>query len=428
MIRKPLRHSNRQLFHSSNRYYEGAAVTSVSSAWMVDEFLVEPKELAYLQYEEEVVRNYEELVQSQAIDSGVSMDYARSEGVQNEWEIYHFFAQEEVNAPTEVFEYIDDDGNKAYFTEEQQQQIQQWDPGTSYPIAGIEGHHIETIKENPTDTVLAADPDNILFATAEAHRTHLHDGNTQNPTNEAYIELKSSGDDKLANTLSYNEDLITFNFWEAGALAATGSAAIYVTASMIIDWAKLRKDPRPWIQKRKDLAIHSMMAGIMGLGMGAIGYTIHTGIAHVIGDYSIAGLETFFESMLAINGTFFAISLTAASLTYFRLRRQGQTHEQAFQQFKSLAITSLAEFTAFSVLGIGIELGIDTLGGLALEAVLPDPTGILIAGRLLYSAFKIGKKYMNGQKEKTAFETCEIVRRDFYYQQALQHQRQYRLE
>lgn len=70
MTLKPLRHSNRNLFHSSSRYYEGAAVTSMSGAWMVDEFLVEPRELDYLHYEESVVNSYETLVQSQRLSVG----------------------------------------------------------------------------------------------------------------------------------------------------------------------------------------------------------------------------------------------------------------------------------------------------------------------------------------------------------------------
>ena len=427
MTRKPLRHSNRNLFHSSSRYYEGAAVTSISGAWMVDEFLVKPRELEYLHYEEDVVNSYETLVQSQVIGENVSMEHARTAGVNNEWEMYNFFAQDEVNAPLEVFEYIDSEGDVSYFTEEQVKQIQQWDSNTAYPIKGIEGHHLETIKDNPTDTALAADSDNILFATSEGHRIHLHGGNTQNSTNEAYMGISTSNDDKLALTLSHNEDIITLNFWEAGAMAVTGSATIYVTATMIIELIRLRKDPRPWIQKRKDLALSGMLAGITGLGLGAIGYTVHTGIDSLIGDFSIAGLETFFDSMMAINGAFFAISLAAAGITYLQLRRQGQTHEQAFCQFKNLALTSMAELAAFSALGIGIDIGLDALGGLVLESLLPDPTGLLIAGRLIYSIFKMSKKYSNSKKEKLAFEECEEVRRVFYYQQALTNNTKYQL-
>ncbi len=419
MTRKPLRYSNRNLFHSSNRYYEGAAVTSISGAWMVDEFLVEPGKLDFLHFEESVVNSYESLVQSQVIGENVSMEHARSAGVNNEWEMYHFFAQDEVNAPMEVFEYIDNEGNVSYFNEEQVQQIQQWDANTAYPIKGIEGHHLETIKENPTDTALAADSDNILFATTEGHRIHLHEGNTQNATNEAYMGISTPNDDRLALTLAHNEDILTVNFWEAGAMAATGSAAIYVTATMIVELIKLRKDPRPWTQKRKDLVISGMLAGVMGLGIGAIGYTVHTGIDSLIGDYSIAGLETFFDSMMAINGAFFAISLATAGITYMQLRKQGQTHAQAFRQFTNLALTSLAELAAFSALGIGIDIGLDALGGLVLDALLPDPTGLLIAGRLIYSIFKMRKKYTNGKKEKSAFEECVEVRQAFHYQQAL---------
>jgi hypothetical protein len=68
---------------------------------------------------------------------------------------FTIFLLKKTNAPTEAFEYIDDNGNVVYFTEEQQLQIQQWNSKYPYPVKGIEGHHMETIKENPDDRALA---------------------------------------------------------------------------------------------------------------------------------------------------------------------------------------------------------------------------------------------------------------------------------
>lgn len=418
MTKKPLRHTNRNLFHSSNRHYEGAAITSISTAWMVDEFLVEPRDLEYLQYEENTVAKFGELTKSQELNEGVSMDYARSEGVNNEWESYHFFAQDEVNAPDEVFVYVTDDGEVAYLTSDQQQAIQEWIPGTPIPIPGMEGHHLETVKENPSDTNLAADPDNILLATADGHRMHLHDGNTQNPTAEAYIGIDTSNEEKLTMTLSHNEEHITINFWEAGGLAVAGSAALYITASSIIELMKLRRDPRPWIEKRRDLAMNGFMSGLIGAGIGGISYSSHLAIDSLIGEFSVGGLEVFFNEMLAINGAFFAVSVVTAGYTYMKLRKQGQTQEQALRQFKSSIRSSTAELLAFSALGIGIEIGMDTLGGLAMDALIPDPTGILIALRLSYSILKIGSKVKRSKLEKAASHDCIKIREKFYYEQA----------
>lgn len=419
MTRKPLKHHNQNLFHSSDRFYAGAAVTSISSSWMVDEYLVEPRELEYLGYEEDVINRYNHLVDSQVINENVSMDYARSMGVENEWEIYNFFAQENVNAPTEVFEYIDDNGNVAYFTEEQQLQIQQWNPNEPYPVEGIEGHHMETIKENPDDRALAADSDNILFTTSDGHGNFLHGGNTKNATSEAYIGIDTTNEEKLEMTLSYNEEIITLNFWEAGALAVGGSAVVYVTASQVIMWAKLRKDPRPWAEKNKDLALNGIMVGIVGSGIASIGYAASSGINGLIGDFSVSGLEEFFGNMLAINGAFFAISIATASISYIMMRRKGHTHKQALRNFQSTILTATAELAAFSALGIGIEFGLDTLGELALDALIPDPTGLLIAARVSYKLIKMGKQFIDGKKEKQAHSECVHVRREYFYQQAL---------
>lgn len=37
-------------------------------------------------------------------------------------------------------------------------------------------------------------------------------------------------------------------------------------------------------------------------------------------------------------------------------------------------VTVLAEFAVFSAIGLGLELSFDMLGGVVMDALLPDPT------------------------------------------------------
>ncbi|WP_311764950.1 recombinase family protein [Paenibacillus agricola] len=102
--------------------------------------------------------------------------------VQREWEVNNFFANDKINAPNDVFLYVNDQGNVVPFSQKERNLISEWQKGEKAPIQGIEGHHMELVKDNPDNINLAADPDNILMATKQGHRDFLHGGNTQNPT------------------------------------------------------------------------------------------------------------------------------------------------------------------------------------------------------------------------------------------------------
>ena len=221
------RHHNNNYFRSANRYGEGIAASFISADWMVDKLICEPKELEYLHYEQQVTQNYEELRASFSTDSVTSIDTARSLGVQREWEVYNFFADENINAPDELFVYVNDKGDVAPFSQEEIDLISMWKKGDKSPIEGIEGHHMELVKDNPTNIELAASPDNILFATKEGHRAHLHGGNTHNPTDPEYFSHSLTMDEQFGMTLDHNKDEMTLDFLEAGSVKVGGSMLLY---------------------------------------------------------------------------------------------------------------------------------------------------------------------------------------------------------
>ena len=90
-----------------------------------------------------------------------------------------------------ILQYVDDNGELVSFTEDELEAIRNWQPGEAYPVKGLEGHHIETIRENPTDIQLASDSDNIILATDIGHLEHLHGGNNSNSTQDAIFRCEN---------------------------------------------------------------------------------------------------------------------------------------------------------------------------------------------------------------------------------------------
>ncbi len=386
---------------------------------MADELIIEPREEEYLAYQEKAIKRYDDFNESLTINPDISMATARNYGVTNEWESYRFFANEELNAPKQVFNYIDDKGKEAFFTVKQIDSIRQWEPGTAKPIENIHGHHVETIRENPTDTILASDPDNILLATTEGHREFLHGGDTKNPTQQEYLQYAHTNDEKLQMTLEYNEKLITLNFWEAGATSMASSAIVYLAINEIIDLYRLKKDPRPWSTKKYDAILSAKVNGMIGLGLGAISYSSKELLTFSLTNLSLMGISDLLIEMSILNGTFFIMSIAMATIQFIKSRKNGLAIEEARKQYKDAIVTATAELVAFSVIGIGIDIGLDVLGGLVLDALIPDPTGILIALRFGYSALKMGKKFHVSKQEQQAYLLCNNLRQNHVYQLAL---------
>ena len=115
---------------------------------------------------------------------------------------------------------------------------------------------------------------------------------------------------------------------------------------------------------------------------------------------------------------YLSVQLGMATLSYVRAIRNGTNARQAFNRYKEEMITAVAELAAFSVIGIGLEIGADMLGGLLVDALIPDPTGILIALRVGYSIFKMGSKVYDKKKHQEAYTNCIDIRQRHYYEVA----------
>ncbi|EGL83702.1 hypothetical protein CathTA2_0749 [Caldalkalibacillus thermarum TA2.A1] len=398
-------------FHSSNRNGEGVALSFIGSALMLDKLIYEPKELAYLEYEQWLTSEYEQLLAAQAAEPLISIDRARNIGVEREWELYSFFAREEVNAPEDIFIYVDDTGNIATFTEEERALIAVWERGDPYPLPHIEGHHMQLVSHNLDNLELAADPDNILLATSSAHLEHLHDGHYHNLTPEIYFELNMTHDERLERTLAYAHDNMTVSLREQLIYTGGVSSALFVTIGLIAEYYKLSQGPRPWKQKEKILLQKGISYAVMGSLLGGVGFVtreiLNTAFDQLPDDLA----DAVFMEILALNSSFLAVTLTSACIKYLRDIRNGKTKADAQAELKRLAMVAAAEFIAFQALGIGF----DFVSGMFAEALMPDPTGFFIVARAIYFVYRI---FNNRELEKRSAVQCRELRINHLYQQA----------
>ena len=347
-----------------------------------------------------------------------SIDTARSLGVQREWEVYNFFADESINAPDELFVYVNDKGDVAPFSQEEIDLISMWKKGDKSPIEGIEGHHMELVKDNPTNIELAASPDNILFATKEGHRAHLHGGNTHNPTDPQYFSHSLTMDEQFGMTLDHNKDVMTLDFLEAGSVKVGGTMLLYGSLSIAIELYRLRNDPRPWSSKRSNIIKTGIATTLFGGGLSAVGYLTSISVNHIFEDFTPAMAEQFFSNMLAINSSFFAITLTGGLLRYTWNLKKGVNEEQALKELQSIVLTASAEMIAFSSIGLGMDILNGFAADTAAGVLIPDPTGILITLRVAYSVTKLINKTWNINQNKKAVQRCLEIRHSHLFTQA----------
>jgi hypothetical protein len=407
---------NRKLFHSSTYAADVASLSLIGAGWMADRLYYEPRELEYLEYKQYAVQEYEELMQSFThIPS--TMEAARTAGVSHEWELYRFFA--EIDAPREVFRYVDDQGDIALFTDSEIEQIRNWSGSSPYPVPGIEGHHLQTIKENPDNLELAASPDNILLATEEGHRMHLHGGNTQNPTQPGYMEEHWTSDQMLDVALRHAQEEMVPGMAELGLISIGGSAALYTTVGLTLRALELRKDPRPWVQKRDALYRAAIGTALTGGVLATAGWTASAALESLFAHLPEDLLSSSMETITAINGAFAAVTLTAGLLSYIRSVRSGKDVDAARAEFKSVMMVAAGELLAFQALGLGAEFLGDMLADTFLDALIPDPTGFLLTLRFGYSMFKLLGQSIQRHQNKTAMKRCRDIRLDHLYRQAL---------
>ncbi|NHN34350.1 hypothetical protein G9U52_31635 [Paenibacillus sp. S3N08] len=192
-------------------------------------------------------------------------------------------------------------------------------------------------------------------------------------------------------TVNYNKELITLDLVDKGEAAVGSSMALYASISTVIECYRLRNDPRPWSRKLLQIVKTGMATALFGGALSSIGYIAHISIDGIFANFTPSMLEHFFTDMMAINGAFFMIVVTGSLLRYIWEVRKGKSQEMSKKEFQSKMVVAIAEFLAFSALGLGLDILSDFAVDTVIDALIPDPTGILITARVAYGFFKLGK-------------------------------------
>ena len=301
------RRTNKNYFASSDVQAEKYASTYLGTHWMTNKYIYEPKELEFLNWKGKITSEYENLVANRPNISDISENSYQYVFTRDTLREYQFFAK--YNAPREVFQYVDIDGNIAHLNKEQLNQLVNWD-GKNSPFERWEVHHLI-----PKHTLPNGDPRHISTDNAmpifdkNTHIKYTHDGNTLNPTPQKYLDAKLTGDDKLNLTIQDHQDYMTLNIGQYGAIVVAGAATTAFTVTAIIEYIRLRNDPRPWKQKQSRILQRAMITVRYATPLAVLGFGTRQIVVDAISNLPAEVADTVFMEVLPYNMAFLVVGL-----------------------------------------------------------------------------------------------------------------------
>lgn len=408
----------------------------------------------YQNYYDETTSSFEQMLDSQTVTSDLSMDTARTLGVRHKWEVLNFFSRDDVNGDPEIFQYVDDDGSFKSFSPEEVQLIKEWRAIESYPVKGIEGHHVELISDNRTNIPLAAEPDNILFATSKAHFHVLHEGSYFNRTNEQYVNAGLTKEEMLESTLDYNYKLqmdgVSGRYEENmlnSARAGLLSGAVLGTLTGVIQFINIQRLRSKGIlvsldqikQAQVSVAITALKP-VTAMMTKSFFLTVNSSNNPAISDVvsykeaaKLSGMsevtEQFTEMLeiISIPSTIIGISSINLFHTTIKQRMKKERSYLSEYYYKEQMKVHTYEMMAFTSMGIGFDYLFKTE---ILEAFKDSfveegatnfllPSASVAAVMTAYRVGKFGKKQLDRKKERKASEECKEIHFNNLYGKAL---------
>lgn len=394
--------NNRLLYsHQSDNAF---GIAYIGTQWYHDQSVYADRTI---QFDEEIGQyiesEYDSLISGMTTE-GITVDTARVNAVEDRWGVYHFFAQDEIGAPEEVFTYVDDDGNVVPFSDADLAKIQNWESGTGTPIDDIEGHHLHPVSYYPDNVELAADPNNITFATSEAHFEHLHGGNYTNYTTDEYLNHPEiyTHEEMLQKTLHVRqEDFITANplFAEAGILSYASAniltaVALHTVIQSAFQLYRLRHSKFTNHQIGKIMLQQNLrqMSHYSIIASSAVGAKMSfDAIFHNV-EISLLGMDVLlgsFDIFFGVGVGSIVSNFIKYLLTYSKNPNEVQTKKYFLQSMKS----SIKEMFSLSALSIGSTKIIEMARGGDLLSISDYS--------ILNKAILVAKKVYGLFKEKT---------------------------
>jgi hypothetical protein len=340
----------------------------------------------------------------------------RNDGVENRWVMERFLAQEGGASARDVLGYINDDGISTPYDDTQ------WGSLTGIPGARVaddgitlHGHHVNDVSSGLTQSVRDIghldDPDNIRLMTAGSHLrdpVYGHGGSFQNPTTGEASEVER----RYADIRGGNRERVFEEAAGREAGLAIGSGILFGSIAATIRLYQLRRDPRPWKQKA---GLAAAAFALRGAEAGIVSFVALGARGHVT-ELVIDSADSIAESMgEAFSGDVLTEILgSAAGVGAAMVVRTGL---RAIQEYRTgVSIARIGNSAGQQLIVIAGEFGAFVLLGIALDAVMPDPTGVLVAGRIVYSLGKAGYNYHQNIQSQRA---CVLRRIDVLHEQAI---------
>lgn len=414
---------NNNLMYSDNNSEQFVA-TFIGTQWLIDKQIFDNRDEDL--FNEDIgnfIRDEYDMLIDGMSSEGVLMSTARSNGVESNWEVYQFFSREDIGAPQEVFTYVNDEGEVIPFTNKEINQIENWELGDGAAVEGIEGHHLHPVHFHSEDIDLAADSNNIVFATELGHLNHLHDGNTTNYTPDQYLNHDNiyTHEEMLDITLDYRYDKYTMNasaYEDIGIFAYAGigilsSVTVFSSVKAVFEWRRLRHSSFTNHLKRKLIlhqTINNSMTGSL-VATSAISAKMSYDMFFQDTSLEILGSELLLSSFDLIIG--FGVARFVTGLMKYTVERRIKSNEKlANQQLERHLTQTFMEMAVFTGIGfgaVGINEVFQSFGEDSIYSLF-DPTLIMTASILTYKVIKIGKSLHDRQRNTKAYEECRDIR------------------
>lgn len=339
----------------------------------------------------------------------------RGDGVEHRWEMERFFAREGGPASRTTLGYVGDGGHHATYDHDQWHTLT-GQTGARATANGttLHGHHINDVssglERDFRDVRHLDNPQNIRLMTNEAHLrdpTHGHGGSFSNYTTGEASEV----DVRFDAIRSDNKENVFAQAAGREAGLALGTGLVLGSAAAAIRLYQLRSDPRPWKQKT---------------GLMAAAFALKGGEASVVAFAALhsRGLATKLvydsaDSIADNMGEAFsgdALTEILGSSAGIAAAMTVRTGLRAFREHRAgVSISRIGTSAGQQIMVVAGETAAFILLGVALDAVVPDPTGLVIATRIVYSLGKVGYSH---QRNRQSQADCAERRMDVLYGQA----------
>ncbi|OLS33742.1 hypothetical protein [Bacillus sp. MRMR6] len=435
-------------FDEQERYREWKEEFSESYQQKLDDF----NQKRFEQLEE-----YKGLLEENDITSHVELkeasdvlDFAKKlhdNDILQRWRFEKFFAEEGNEGAKQVLgycDYIDGESIHNLYSNEQFKELLERGKVT-VDDSPLQGHHINDFSSNSTvqeNIITLFHGNNIKLMTRSAHLNdpeHGH-GNKNGEGGSWKNETKGEAneiDQRFNNIVDANKEITAEDIASFHINTGVGIGLLFGTVTSILEYRKLKNDPRPWKKKALLISMSSIVKGVEAGTLTLLALKTRLSVSS-IGDSELL-ITRVDDANGVLNGLFggdgvplepesiaefvgFGVSIAEIRIIRSAIVALVQWKHSDFKtaknQFGKESFGIMAEEAVFLVTVMTAHTLIKSLAYEAgQDAIIPDPTGgFIVVTRVSWSIFKKSYQYINDRK---TMDSCKQKRLDGLYETAI---------